>query len=327
MPEDFLVFSALDRDLVMESEPKRDATPPSRGLPPVTPPSGRFIAQLFLVPGMIVLVAVLIIAGMNYMFVGGYTPAYFYGKLDSDNREIRWRGASDLAQVLERKDSAALRYDVDFALNLTKRLKAAWDELLTQETGIAATLKGKSDKEAKRAWPKLSAQRNLVDFLASTVSHFNVPVALPVLAEIAERSNGPDVRSTVDHRRMAVFSIARLGEKTRAFAKAPEDQRIRILGELQSAAASDDPDRRLYARTALAYLDPNGKQLDSDMVRVDRTLAETAKAQDKFLRSQTAQAANFWDGELIEPTLLRLTQDDGRDIALKLEDSEEEKAP
>src|SRR4051794_17562981 len=124
----------------MDPEPKSDAITrrpaplpgPAPGLPPVTPPSGRFIAQLFLVPGVIVFVAVLIILGMNYMFVGGYTPAYFYSKLDNTNADIRWRGASDLAQILERKDSAGLRYDVDFALNLTKRLQTAWDELLVQ---------------------------------------------------------------------------------------------------------------------------------------------------------------------------------------------------
>ena len=33
-----------------------------RGLPPVTPPSGRFIVQLFLVPGVIVAVAKLELA-------------------------------------------------------------------------------------------------------------------------------------------------------------------------------------------------------------------------------------------------------------------------
>jgi hypothetical protein len=311
----------------MESETKRDATPPNRGLPPVTPPSGRFIAQLFLVPGMIVLVAVLIIVGMNYMFVGGYTPAYFYGKLDSDNPDIRWRGASDLAQVLERKDSAALRYDVDFALNLTKRLKAAWDELLAQEIAIASTLKGKSDKEASRAWRKLTPQRDHIDYLAAALSNFNMPVALPVLAEIAERSEGPDVRGTVLHRRKALWSIARMGDKTKAFAGAPEDQKEKILGELRSAAASGDASRAAWAKTAIAYLDPKSKLPDDGILRVDRLLSETAKAQDKFLRVQTALACNFWDGELIEPTLLRLTQDDGRDIDLKLEDSEEEKAP
>ena len=311
----------------MESEPKRDATLPTRALPPVTPPSGRFIAQLFLVPGMIVLVAVLIIVSMNYMFVGGYSPAYFYGKLDSDNPDIRWRGASDLAQVLERKDSAALRYDVDFALNLTKRLKAAWDELLTQEAAIGSTLKGKSDKEVSKAWRKLTAQRDHVDYLAAALSNFNMPVALPVLAEMAERSEGPDPRGAVLHRRKALWSIARMGDKTKSFAGAPEDQRAKILGDLKTAAASGDANRALWAKTALAYLDPQTKQADDGIVRVDRLLAETAKAQDKFLRVQTALAANFWDGELIEPTLLRLTQDDGRDIALKLEDSEEEKAP
>src|SRR5437870_11465349 len=96
-----------------------DSAPP--GLPPVTPPSGRFIAQLFLVPGTIVLVAVLIILGINYLFIGGYTPQYFLGKLDSDNDDIRWRGASDLAQHIKRPESKALKTDAAFAIDMAQR--------------------------------------------------------------------------------------------------------------------------------------------------------------------------------------------------------------
>lgn len=309
----------------MDPEPKRE-TPPTTGLPPVTPPSGRFIAQLFLVPGMIVLVAVLIILGMNYMFVGGYSPAYFYGKLDNDNPDIRWRGASDLAQVLERKDSAALRYDVEFALGLTDRLKKSWDELLRQEESVAATIKGRDDKESKRAWRKLAASRDHVDYLAAALSNFPMPVALPVLSEIALRKDGPDPRGTVLHRRKALWSLARLGDKTKGFAGAPEDQRAKILDDLKTAALSGDAKRSVWAKNALAYLEPKGPPAD-DVVRVDRLLAETSKADDKFLRVQTALAANFWEGESIEPTLVRLAHDDGRDIDLKLDDGDEEKAP
>src|SRR5204863_10203135 len=59
------------------STPPTAPRPPSAGLPPVTPPSGRFIAQLFLVPGMIVLVAVLMLLAFRYLLGGGYTPENF----------------------------------------------------------------------------------------------------------------------------------------------------------------------------------------------------------------------------------------------------------
>ncbi len=84
---------------------------PAPGLPPVTPPSGRFIAQLFLVPGMIVLVAVVMLLAFRYLLGGGYVPANFLKQLDSDNADVRWRGASDLAQVLKRPESMHLRSD------------------------------------------------------------------------------------------------------------------------------------------------------------------------------------------------------------------------
>src|SRR2546423_15439883 len=106
----------------MKSEPSSSSVP-QRGLPPVTPPSGRFIAQLFLVPGMIVLVAVLLLLAFRYLLGGGYEPANFLKQLDSDNADIRWRGASDLAQVLKRPESLNLKSDPIFALDLAHRLR------------------------------------------------------------------------------------------------------------------------------------------------------------------------------------------------------------
>src|SRR5947209_5674261 len=114
----------------MESQPPTPPTvpEPARGLPPVTPPSGRFIAQLFLVPGMIVLVAVLLLLAFRYLVGGGYEPANFLKQLDNDNADIRWRGASDLAQVLKRPESMNLRSDAAFALELAQRLRAGLDD-------------------------------------------------------------------------------------------------------------------------------------------------------------------------------------------------------
>ena len=109
---------------------------PVRGLPPVTPPSGRFIAQLFLVPGMIVLVAVVMLLAFRYLLGGGYVPANFLKQLDSDNADIRWRGASDLAQVLKRPESMHLKSDPAFALDLAQRLRTGLDDLIQEEKRV-----------------------------------------------------------------------------------------------------------------------------------------------------------------------------------------------
>src|SRR5439155_7977126 len=106
----------------MQSGERQEPIPPApeRGLPPVEPPSGRFIAQLFLVPGLIVLGVLLALIAVFYLTKAGHTPAYFLRQLDSDNADIRWRAASDLAQILKRPDKDSLRWKTDaaFALDL-----------------------------------------------------------------------------------------------------------------------------------------------------------------------------------------------------------------
>jgi hypothetical protein len=75
------------------------STPPPdvSGLPPVIPPSGRMIAQLFVVPGLIVAGAIAIIFGFTWLAGGHRTPDSFLDGLKSANPEVRWRAASGLA--------------------------------------------------------------------------------------------------------------------------------------------------------------------------------------------------------------------------------------
>ena len=68
-----------------------------RGLPPVQPPSGKFLAQLFLIPLGIVTVAVSILAFLSWMVGGFFTPEQMLKDLRSGNTEVRWRRASGLA--------------------------------------------------------------------------------------------------------------------------------------------------------------------------------------------------------------------------------------
>ena len=89
------------------SSPTPSSPTPPRGLPPVTPPSGRFIAQLFLVPGAIVFVAVLLLMMFHNLFGDSLTAPQILRQLDSTNPDIRWRAASDLATALERSESLA----------------------------------------------------------------------------------------------------------------------------------------------------------------------------------------------------------------------------
>src|SRR5437763_1188401 len=108
------------------------------GLPPVTPPSGKFILQLFLVPGLIVTFVVLLLLAVNWLFGSARSPEAFLKKLDDPNPEVRWRAAADLAQTLPRDQR--LSTNADFALKLTERLRKAVDENAMPEKAFAQKL-------------------------------------------------------------------------------------------------------------------------------------------------------------------------------------------
>ena len=293
--------------------------PPAGGLPPVTPPSGRFIAQLFLVPGMIVLVAVLIILGINYLFIGGYTPQYFLSKLDSDNHDIRWRGASDLAQHIKRPESKLLKSDVGFALDLAERLRKALDELAQQERLHSARIAELPTAEQEKEWQRLSARRDyseyrdLVEYLTAALGDFYVPAGVPLLCEIINREEAPDVKGNTMRRRRAIWALSNLGANLQIIDKElVAQQRTKIIDDLQSEMNGANAQRRVWAANGLYYLDKSAVAKETPgLALVDHALAQCAATKDRFLREHVAMAFNFWDGDRAEETLLRLARDDG----------------
>ena len=67
------------------------------GLPPVAPPSGKFILQLFLVPGLIVAGLVLVALGLQWLTGAHRNPEKYLEGLDDPNPEVRWRTAAGTA--------------------------------------------------------------------------------------------------------------------------------------------------------------------------------------------------------------------------------------
>ena len=283
-------------------------SPSGRDLPPVAPPSGRFIAQLFLVPGLIVFFVVLLVIGINYMFVGGQKPDEFLIRIDSENPDIRWRGANDLAQVLKRKESVKLRSDVGFALDLCERLDKATKALEIDEAAIGEAQK---KKETPNAFRKLDAQRNFVNFLAASLGDFNFPAGAPVLCDIVVKDEGPDAINGATRRRLALWSLANLGDSMKGFKALKPDEQALILAKLRNEQNSPSDVRRKAAKNALKYLNEFPDAKDVELVAVDEAIDTASKAQDQYLRELTGYALNFWDGPLAESTLLRLTNDNG----------------
>ena len=305
----------------MEPSTPNPPPAPARGLPPVTPPSGTFIAQLFVVPGLIVFTVVMLLLGVMYLWKSGRVPEYYLRQLDSPNADIRWRAASDLAQILKRPEKGSQQWKADaaFALALAERLRAALDELAQQEKALQKEIAALPADRQDAAWNRLKTQRDHVHFLASAMGDFFVPVGVPLLSEIAQSDDSPDVKGNTLRRRQAVWALANLGENRKGFKKLPAEEQAAIVATLTQAAAGSGP-QALWARNGLHYLDPalvpSGPA--DGLVQVDAVLARCADAQDRFLREQVALAFNFWDGPLAEPTLLKLARDDGHGTLLQV---------
>jgi hypothetical protein len=293
---------------------------PAKGLPPVVAPSGRFIAQLFLVPGLIVAGAVLVLLGFSWLAGGSRSPEAFLRDLESTNPDIRWRTASDLAQVLKRDEGLAT--DPVFGLKLADLLRQALGELdraerARAEPGGAAATAEATAKERKETL----ARRSYVQYLSASVGNLMTPVGGPVLAELAKKSPSRDPKTDAMLRRQAVWALASLGEGLQRFAKLPEERRAAVLEELDGAAQTLTGEPAEWARRSAAWL---RKQAPLGVVDA---LADCAASDDPFLRELTAQALRFWGGtpaedQRIEALLVRLAHDDGHGTAVEVSEGD-----
>jgi hypothetical protein len=325
----------------MASDPSRPVQGYSRGLPPVKPPSGKFILQMFLIPLLIVggLVFVLIFGGL--IPVGSITPESFLTRFDNPNPDIRWRAAHELAQVLKRPESLELASNPDFALDLAARLQKGLDAL-EQAEYAAKTELGKvlddiehdktlspeekakrQDESALAAWNKLRADRDFVLFLTSCMGDFTIPVGVRVLSSIAMKEKSAETKGLSQRRRRAVYAFANLGNNMRQhyFGQTTHPdtkvltapQKEAILDRLAKIASGTDDRAKMahYAHDVLLQKDPS---------KVDVVLAFCAKSDDVYLRELVALALNFWDGDSVEPTLLMLSKDDGHGKRIEITD-------
>src|SRR5262245_12568542 len=201
-----------------ESQPSAIPPEPAKGLPPVTPPSGRHIVQLFLIPGLIVAGAVTVLLGFSWLASGSRSPETILKNIESANSDIRWRAASDLAQVLKRDDKLAA--DPSFGLRLAEKLTKALDELERQEKAEASIAADEAHKHDRaEAHKNLVAQRNYAQFLIACLGNFSVPVGAPILSDIARRGRGSDEKLRSHLRRHAVLALANLGDSRKRFDK------------------------------------------------------------------------------------------------------------
>jgi hypothetical protein len=276
----------------------------SQGLPPVTPPSGKFIVQLFLVPGLIVVGILAVLIPIVVWQSRPYRAEVLLEDLRSGNADVRWRAAERLAQMLPRDSKEAaprFAFDSKFALDLAEELRSA----IKVEEEMLGRIGGKSREDLPKDHKELEAQQNLIRFLCGSLGHFNVPVTAPMLGEIAARPASAANPVALERQQIAILALANLGDNLKYFHKQPEERQKAILDQLESQAEGTG-DRRKAAEATLAFLKyqtPMG---------VEEVLATCSKSEYAAVRELAALAFSFWDVGLAEQTLIELTNDDGR---------------
>jgi len=308
--------------------------PPPAGLPTVSPPSGKLMLQLFLVPGLIVafLIGAWLVGG--WLFGVSYSKKDFLDKLNDPNAEVRWRAAENLAQVLLRDD--ALASDADFARQLGLMLNKARDESAPAEKAyiefLASVAKeGLNEQQRKEKVDaerrKLDPQRMFIMFLDASLGDFLVPVGAPILKELASQKEGMDPNGLALRRRQAVWALANLGENQKRFDALPNQPGVvdQLRTALWDAAqpggsrddflklSADDKDAALdkldlttgpaksahadWLRDALHALRQRAKKDNDDMGVGAVLIACSEDKDDPYLRELSAFAMNFWRGD------------------------------
>jgi hypothetical protein len=285
---------------------------PAKGLPPVQPPSAKFIVQLFVVPALIV-VGVLI--PVVFLVRGcAKSPEELLADLHSSNSDVRWRAAEQLAQMMPRDRLEALprfAYNVPFALDLTALL----DKVLHEEEGLAKQLGSQAVAENAKDNKALEEHQKLIRFLIGSLGNFDIPIPAPVLAKVATTDSGAAPRVLHERRQLAILALKNLGANLEDFEKLPEDRKLAIFANLEEAIKTRDQEQQAWAGTTLEYL------RDKKPMGVEKALVECAEAEDPLIRESAALALGFWtgDGGESEKAILKLLRDDGHGSQLNLE--------
>ncbi|MCS7167858.1 MAG: hypothetical protein RMI91_06795 [Gemmatales bacterium] len=282
--------------------------PAAESLPPVEPPSARLIAQLFLIPGLVVAVLVVLVwLFFGWLAPGSYEPHDFLRGLRSHHDPVRWRTAQDLAQILPRKQ--ALRLDVAFALELAGLLE---DELNRENPATAAANPTRAP--------------HLAEFLPAALGHFHVPVGAPVLCrmicdyvrhidfleEPTEGTTSRQVNVAGLRVRNSLVALANLGGRIEELEQISEDERERLLRDLKQWSAQEGRKGEL-AQLALEYWQARRPGTASFVPKAPRLVEQlqealtlAATADDEMCRKFACLALANWPEPELEPLLVEL---------------------
>ncbi len=207
-------------------------------LPPVEPPSARFIVQLFVIPAAIVLVLVvaylaLVQLPFGRLANGGRDVMDYVRSIKSDNENRRWRSAQELANLIHNDE------------------RLARDGTLLGE--LTALLDRELDHPERDADPK---KPSLPEYLALSLGTFKIIKPNPVDGRTVDpiatlgRAVGPEQPTNV--RVAASISLSRLAD--REGGSFGDTGAVRALA---NATTAPDAEVRRRAAYALGYFSGN----------------------------------------------------------------------
>lgn len=211
---------------------------PADTLPDVQPPSAGFIIQLFVIPGVIVLVIVMVWLMFTWLaHMGGSNPR---ASLDAmrKNRPNSWQQAWNLVESLQKEEK--YKKDAELAKEIADFLR----ELRKQELP-ATPSSANTPNQPRRERDVRSEEINRQLFLCKALGEFLVADdSLPVLIEVAGSRRGED---DLEVRLAALESIALLAHNLHDVKPLDDPALMPML-----LAASRDPDHRVAIRAVMA---------------------------------------------------------------------------
>jgi hypothetical protein len=199
---------------------------PDDALPPIEPPSAGFLVQLFLIPGLIVTIIVVVWLLFHWLAQMGNDPRQYVKQLRG-NSETRWQAAVNLAGALHGEAGSEIKHDASLAAELSQILD---DEIRT----------GSMDE----------GPINMRIYLCRALGEFQVDTGLPVLIKAAGAQRGD---AEIDVRRAAVQGIASLAANMETAGHPLQNSEL--IPTLIEASKSDNPKLRAETAYALGVID------------------------------------------------------------------------
>ena len=199
---------------------------PDDTLPPVEPPSAGFLVQLFVIPGAIVTIIVVVWLLSHWLAAMGNDPREYVRKLRGNN-EVRWQAAVNLAGALHGAAANDITQDAEMAGEL--------GQILEEEINA-----GSMDERPI----------NMRIYLCRALGEFRVDAAIAPLIRALSTQRDP---AEIAVQRAAVHGLASLAANLNS--ASPSWHSSDLVAALVASSKADDDLLRAESAFALGVLD------------------------------------------------------------------------